>query len=96
MDVDSSYSGSTNVLKEARKVTQNFKANIDRFKKVDRLSQGAFNDLMKAWKEEREEVDQIRGLSNDILLAPNKQQNQRKMKNWERIQRDMVGKRGKR
>ena len=100
MDTDSDSKGvgnpgSSNVLKEARSITRSFKANIERFQKVDKLTQAQFKDLMRGWEKEREKVAQERGLSNDIVLAPKKVQSKHVLRNWERIQRDMVGRKGK-
>ena len=98
MDTNSSSegagnSGSTNLLKEARSITRNFKANIHRFEKVDRLTSEQYKRLMKSWEEELQgDVARQRGLAGDIVLAPKKNQTARKMKHWEIIQNNMVGK----
>lgn len=101
MDTDSDPKGvgnpgSTNVLKESRSVVRNFKANIDRFQKAQRLTPKEFDGLMKKWEKEREKVAQSRGISNDIFLASKSAQRTSKTRNWEKIQNTMVGKRGKR
>ena len=88
--------GSTNVLKEARSITRAFKANIKRFETKDRLTDAEFKNLMASWEEElKGRVAKTRGLAGDIVLAPKKQQTAHKMKHWEVIQQNMVGKRGK-
>ena len=94
MDTDS---GSSNVLKEARSITRSYKANIQRFEKVNRLTDSAFKELMASWEEElKGKVARERGLAGDIVLAPKKKQTAHKMKHWEIIQQNMVGKRGRR
>ena len=85
--------GSSNVLREARSITRNFKANIKRFETKDRLTDREFKTLMQSWEEElNNKVAKERGLAGDIVLADTKKQSARKMKNWEKIQNNMVGK----
>ena len=86
--------GSTNVIKESRSITRNFKANIARFQKVDRMTNEQYKKLMNTWKNERIEVDKARGLDSDPVLAPKK--SQKGLKNWQKIQNNMVGRKGKR
>ena len=95
MDTDSNEGNNrdTNLIKEARNVTHNFKANIERFKTKDRMTDSDFKALMKNWEEElRGKVAKERGMAGDIVLAPKKKQTAHKMKNWEIIQNNMVGK----
>lgn len=89
--------GDTNVIKEARSITRNFKANIARFKKTQRLTGEQFKALMKSWEKERARASKERGLENDPVLAPKRSQTRAyQTKTWQKIQNNMVGRKGKR
>ena len=83
--MDPEGNGGSNVIKEARGVTRAYKANIERFKKADRLTSYQYGKIVQKWEEERKAIDRDRGVENDPVL-------QRKKKtNWRAVQRKMVG-----
>lgn len=90
MDPQENGNGGTGTINEARGVTRNFRANIDRFKKVDRLSKSQYKSLVTKWKEKTTTVVRKRNYDSDVVLQKTKNPN------WRKIQNNMVGKKGKR
>lgn len=83
--MDPDGNGGSGLVKEARSVTRNFKANIDRFQKVDRLTKRQYENIVQKWESERAGINRERGVKNDPALQ------KKKKTNWRSIQKRMVG-----
>ena len=88
--MDPQGEGGSSTIKEARSITRNFKANIDRFKKVDRLNKSQYKSIIAEWEEKTNTVRRTRNYDSDPLLRVTKKPN------WRSVQNNMVGKKGRR
>ena len=87
--MDPQGDGNSSMIKEARSITRNFKANIERFQKVSRLDKSQYKSIIKTWEEKTNTVRRTRNYDSDpVLRAVNKP-------NWRSIQNNMVGKKGR-
>lgn len=77
--------GGSGVLKEVRSITRNYKANIDRFKKADRLTSSQYESIVKKWAQDMKEVGQTRQVDSDPYIE------RKKKTNWRSVQKRMVG-----
>ena len=77
--------GGSGVIKEARSVTRNFRANIDRFKKAERLNTTQYENIIKKWSQDMQGVGQVRQIDSDPFIE------KKKKTNWRSVQKRMVG-----
>lgn len=91
--MDTDTKNPTNLLQEAKGITKYYRANLDRFQKVDRMSPEEFRREMRKWEREQKDMQDKRGFDSDPVLAPKRQQ--RGLRHWQIVQNTMVGKKSR-
>ena len=83
--MDPDGKGNSGVIKEARNVTRQFRLNIEKFTKAERLTTSQYKKIMKEWEEGKEKANITRKVDSDPVLQ------RKKKSNWRAVQRKMVG-----